>query len=372
MTCDGRRVRFDRGRMRARYCAVAGVPVAAGSLALLGAAWAAPAGATSFGGVAVLAPPGDTAAHPLSSGASTTEFTVALPAGASCAGDTAHHGYHVYSYLVRSGSDLAAVRFVEQPSTGYGIFDTTHTYYGAVDTALTTGQIVEIPNDFEWGSLVTSDGGPVPLSALLYSGSSGVWETGVLCANTNGVPTNDWNAQVTFTASRSGAFTWSASPETYSFSSTSSSSTSASSSSSTSPSTSASSGVVSVPARATASSVPPAPSSSGGGATVSSGTTRGGGDPRVPATVAGAPGNSNLPLIGGLAAAMLLILAGITLTVRRASAARRGSGHAAVGVGTGRGTGGTGRGTGGRGRSTGGTGRGTGGRGRGTDGRETR
>ena len=42
------------------------------------------------------------------SGGSSTPFTVVLPANASCSGDTAHDGYHVYSYLVPRGTDLVA------------------------------------------------------------------------------------------------------------------------------------------------------------------------------------------------------------------------------------------------------------------------
>jgi hypothetical protein len=160
----------------------------------------ASAGAASPAGVATLAPPGETVATPLRSGASATLFTVALPADASCPGDTASDGYHVYSYLVKKGTDPSAVRFVEGPSMGYGIVDTTSTYYGAINTARKTGQIVGVPNDFAWASLVQSGGGPLALSQLLYGGSTGVWETGLACANGRGALSNHWNTQITFAA----------------------------------------------------------------------------------------------------------------------------------------------------------------------------
>lgn len=189
----------------------AAVPIAAGSLALL---ITGPAHAASLGGVATLAPPGDTAATPLRSGGSASLFTVALPARASCSGDTAHDGYHVYSYLVRKGTDLSTVRFVQGPSAGYGIVNTTSTYYGAVNTAFKTGQIVGVPNDFTWGSLVRSGGGPLALSQLLYYGTTGVWETGLACATAHGAVANDWNTQVTFDADAGDAhgFDWTVDP----------------------------------------------------------------------------------------------------------------------------------------------------------------
>jgi hypothetical protein len=199
-----------RARRGTSLCAAA-VPMAAGSLWLLAGA---PASAATPGGIATIALPGTAAASPLRAGGSATEFTVALPANAACSGDTAHDGYLVYSYLVRQGTDLSGVTFINYPSEGYGIVDTTDTYYGPVNTAMGTGQIIGIPNDFAWGPLVTSDGGAVPLSRLLYDGTTGTWETGVACANTHGKLADDWNAQVTFTADPKdpNGFTWSTVP----------------------------------------------------------------------------------------------------------------------------------------------------------------
>ncbi|MGO8870979.1 MAG: putative Ig domain-containing protein [Acidimicrobiales bacterium] len=167
--------------------------------------------ASTLNGVATIAKPG--LLTPLPSGGSTTPFTVTLPPNAACTGDTATGGYHVYSYLVTKGTALSGVTFVNFPSTGYGFVDNTGLYYGPANTAIGTGQIVGIPNNFEWAPLVTDDS--VPLPTLLYtSGTSGVWEAGLVCANTNGTVTDNWNTEVTFTASGTdpNGFVWSAIP----------------------------------------------------------------------------------------------------------------------------------------------------------------
>ena len=192
--------------------------VAAGiiaGIAVLGGLALAPtvADASTLGGTATIAQPGTSTALP--SGGSTTQFTVSLPTQAKCTGDTATDGYHVYSYLVHKGTALSGVTFVNLPSAGYGIVDSLGTYYGPVNTAVNTGQIIQIPNDFEWGPLVATDGGSVSLAQLLYTGgTTGVWEAGIVCADTHGAVSDNWNTEVTFTASSADAngFTWSAVP----------------------------------------------------------------------------------------------------------------------------------------------------------------
>ena len=85
-----------------------------------------------------------------------TPFTVTLPANAACSGDTACAGYHVYSYLVPKGTAVSSVTFTEFPSTGYGFVNNIGTYYGAANTAATTGQVISIPNNFQWAPLVSA------------------------------------------------------------------------------------------------------------------------------------------------------------------------------------------------------------------------
>jgi len=149
----------------------------------------------------------------LASGGSTTPFTATLPANAACSGDTASQGYHVFSYLVPKGTAVSGVTFTEFPSTGYGFVNNIGTYYGAANTAATTGQIIGIPNNFQWAPLVADDG--VSLSTLLTSGSTpGVWEAGIACANSSHALTDNWNTEVTFKSSSSDptGFVWSAVP----------------------------------------------------------------------------------------------------------------------------------------------------------------
>ncbi len=170
-----------------------------------------PAGAATLNGIATIVNPATEAI--LSSGGSTTPFTVNLPANAACSGDTASDGYHVYSYLVPMGTAVTSVTFINEPSTGYGLVNNVGSYYGAANTAIGTGQIVSIPTNFEWGPLVSRDG--VALSSLLYtSDTSGIWEGGLVCANSSGVVTDNWNTEITFTASGSdpNGFAWSAVP----------------------------------------------------------------------------------------------------------------------------------------------------------------
>ncbi len=298
----------------------AAVPIAAGSLALL---IADPAHAASAGGVATLAPPGDTAATPLRSGGSASLFTVALPARASCSGDTAHDGYHVYSYLERKGTDLSTVRFVQGPSAGYGIVNTTSTYYGAINTAFKTGQIVGVPNDFTWGSLVRSGGGPLALSQLLYDGSTGVWETGLACATAHGAVSNDWNTQVTFDADAGDArgFDWTVDPSTSTSASTSALPNSVGGTWATSPSGSTS--TTGAPARPVA--VAGTGSSTAGpqpGGSTSVGATANAPAPTgsAPAGAVDTAGGADLPVIAILAAAVLVVGAGIAALLKALAA----------------------------------------------------
>jgi hypothetical protein len=304
------RVRSLRG---ASLCAVAGVPMAAGSLALL---LAAPADAVSLGGAATLARPGTTL--PLASGGSATEFTVALPANASCSGDTATDGSHAYSYLVKKGTALADVHFVDTPSAGYGIVDTTGTYYGPVNTAIGTGQITEIPNDFEWGPLVTSDGGALPLSQLLYDGSTGAWETGIVCADTHGDVSNDWNTEITFRADTGDlhGFTWSVTPPAattgHGAGVMASVAAGAAAPPTTAPVTTAGGGT----AGNTADS-----SAGGGGGTGTQGSSFSGGRPSGSGTVGAVDdaAGSDLPVIGAVAAGLVALGAGILVLYRMAT-----------------------------------------------------
>ena len=183
------------------------------AVATLAVAEMGTASASTVNGIATTAlPSNDTY---LASGGSNTDFTVTLPSGAVCTGDTAHDGYHVWSYLVKQSQSIAATTFsaATGPSQGFGLYESDLNYYGPVNTAQTTGQIIGIPNDFQWGAGVA--GGSFTAADLLYTGgTSGIWEAGLACANSSGVLTDNWNTEVTFTQSGSdpNGFTWSAVP----------------------------------------------------------------------------------------------------------------------------------------------------------------
>jgi hypothetical protein len=181
---------------------LAGGVAVAGGVALVGPALAGvgPAGAATAS-AELIARPGTST--PLGSGGSATPYGVVLPAGASCPGDTAHDGDHVYSYLVPKGASPTDVSFKTGiPSRWFG-YIAEGAYYGAVNTAESTGQIVGLPTSFTWARLTASD---------LFPGGArtATWEGGIACADTHGVVTDYWNSEIRFTADASdpGGFTW--------------------------------------------------------------------------------------------------------------------------------------------------------------------
>ncbi len=211
-----------------RWFGVRSVVVATGLLVgAVAVTVAAPAvaGASTLDGVATIASPGTTTE--LASGGSTTQFTVSLPAQAACSGDTESDGYHVFSYLVKSTVAVTGITFPDNlPNSAddqYGLVEADGTYWGAKNTAPSTGQIIEIPNDFEWAPLVTQHG--VGLNTLLYGAkhATGAWNAGLACTNKSGAVTDYWLTQVTFTSSTTDAnhFTWSAIPGSWRITTTS-------------------------------------------------------------------------------------------------------------------------------------------------------
>ena len=184
-----------------------------GTFAGLIAAGVTPAAASTLNGVATITNPVNS--RPLTSGGSAAQFTVTLPAAsgvpAHCTGDTAKGGYLVFSYMVHAGTSPTSVSFVNGfPSAGYGFVNNLGNYYGKVNTAVKTGQIVEIPNDLEFAALLKR----VTLDDLLYAAGnkSGAWDAGIACAK-NGKVSDYWNTPVDFTASTTdpNGFVWSTS-----------------------------------------------------------------------------------------------------------------------------------------------------------------
>ncbi len=189
---------------------LAAVAVFMATFAGLTATGVTPAGASTLDGTATIANPSTDKA--LASGGSDTYFTLNLPAQAHCDGDSASDGYFVFSYLVKEGTNPAGVSFRSGvPGDGYGLFTPPRSYWGAVNTASKTGEVIGIPDNLEFGPLVSAL--KVPIKTLLYASGnkSGVWEAGVACEKNGGV-TDYWNTEITFKSSTTdpNGFTWAA------------------------------------------------------------------------------------------------------------------------------------------------------------------
>jgi hypothetical protein len=153
-------------------------------------------------GVATIIQPNTGA--PLASGGSGTAYGVSLPSGASCPGDTAHQGYHVYSYLIPAGHTPTEVSYKgEFPSRWYG-YISYGAYFGAVNTAEGTGQVMTLPQ-FSWMRYSSYLGELFP-----HGSTKATWEGGIVCATAGGKVTNYWNTQIIFTRTSAdpGGFTW--------------------------------------------------------------------------------------------------------------------------------------------------------------------
>jgi hypothetical protein len=205
-------LRTGLGRTRHLRTGVAALLVLATIFVALVVATAGPSTAATLDGVATTANPNGLSF--VASGGSDTPFVLNLGNDPVCSGDSATDGYRVWSYLVQPSVDIDSLTFngVNNSSQGYGLYQTSGTYFGPANTAQTTGEVLANQTQvFEWGPGVSARG---IQSDLLYSGTSGVWEGGLACANSSGVLTDNWNSQFTFTASDTdpNGFTWSAVP----------------------------------------------------------------------------------------------------------------------------------------------------------------
>jgi hypothetical protein len=139
---------------------------------------------------------------PLTSGGSTTDFGVALPTGEACPGDSAHDDYLVYSFLVPKGVSPTSINFKTGVPDRYYGFIAAGSYFGAVNTAQQTGQVVGIPSELTLSRWTPAE--------LLKGADRAVWDAGIACANAAGQVTNYWVTQFTFHATPSdpGGYTW--------------------------------------------------------------------------------------------------------------------------------------------------------------------
>jgi hypothetical protein len=141
---------------------------------------------------------------PLDSGGSATDFSVTLPQGAKCPGDTAHDGYHVFSYLVPRRVSPTQVSFKGiVPSKYFGFIALGEYYFGAADTAPFTDLVVNIPAFFVFSRFT-------PAQLFTAGAKRSSWDGGIACVDVKGHVTNYWSTSFVFTASSSdpGGFTW--------------------------------------------------------------------------------------------------------------------------------------------------------------------
>jgi len=245
------------------------------------------ASAATLNGVATVETPQDGTLT--GSQASNTEFTVVLPASAACSGDTASGGYHVYTFLDPATTSVTSISFVGHPATGEGLYNNTGAYQGPFNTAPVTGQITTLPIDFEFGPAIASD---KLLSTVLAGG--GVFDAGVVCANSSGTVTDFWSTQITFTASSTDpdGFVWAAAAATTTTTTTTTAaSTTASTTGSTTGSTTSSGGTTGTTATGGTGTTAGANGTSGSSSSGSTGTS---------GTTAGASGSTtgSLPFTG--------------------------------------------------------------------------
>ena len=182
------------------------VAIAASIVPLLSAPTANAAGVPQPGGATIRTPGG---AADLSSGTSASTFTVRLPSGAACGGDSANDGYRVQSYIVPASVDPSTLTFDLSgpiPNTvgaGYRqpLYDTTGTPYVNAQTAAAAtppgpGPIVNIP-DFDYKVFAP---GNIP---------AGAYNVGIACTLGPAGATQMkefWNVTKTFSANAGDGF----------------------------------------------------------------------------------------------------------------------------------------------------------------------
>jgi hypothetical protein len=180
------------GRRAGRVMAV----LALACFAVLGLAVGPAAASVKAGSAQVVQPDGRT---PLSAGASGTPFTLKLPPGAACPGDTAHKFYLIDSYVEPLGTNLATIRYAGGfPITGNPLVDVTGEALITVNSVAYTGQIPNLP-PLNWQAFADHGGWP-----------PGTYNVGVSCADRHGLTAQYWNTRVRFLSDPAlpGGFTW--------------------------------------------------------------------------------------------------------------------------------------------------------------------
>jgi hypothetical protein len=172
---------------------VIAVGVPAFTTVVMGMAPAASAGGNR-GGDAVPTNPSTNAS--VLSGGSSTQWTLNMPSGAACSGDSASQGFHVYSFIVPVAVDVGTLTFNPStgPSKGFPLVDNLGSAYIAANTAAVTGQVIQIPT-FNFTLFASTDQGGTKLPL-----PPGDYKAGIACANTTGQGDKYWDANFSFAA----------------------------------------------------------------------------------------------------------------------------------------------------------------------------
>lgn len=189
-------------RLRRTAGRAAAAALAAAAVGLSGpAAWANGTNA----GLALIVNPSNTTQN-VNSGGSSTSWTIKLPSGAACSGDTAGQQYHVYSYIaeVTANPDPGALTFDSNGPIGngtvYPLYDASSNAYINAATAITSGAVQNIPT-FNF-SLYSIDGRTTPANPDgTLTLPAGTYNVGVACAHADGTGDKYWNTQVVFSPS---------------------------------------------------------------------------------------------------------------------------------------------------------------------------
>lgn len=157
-------------------------------VAAVGLLAATPAQAGRMGDASIVAEPGSDARR--TSGGSATPFSLRLPAGAACAGDSANGGYRVQSFVVQASDDPGALRYRSIGPVGEGRYSLLDTLSRSFVHAMTAeeqspdgpGTIVNIP---------TFDFAAFPPGTL----PSGEYRIGIACS-LDGTTVQHWDTRL--------------------------------------------------------------------------------------------------------------------------------------------------------------------------------
>lgn len=193
-----------------------GVMAVTGALSVFGVP-AASAATANPGGPAKVVKPVTSGTQPgdfLTSGGASTKFTLALPQGASCSGDTAVNNYHIFTYVVPSTVDPGTLTYSglgpSNNSQAFPLVDDGGSPFIAGNTGVGTGQVLPVPfTTLQWGNP------PTPYDSSIIP--PGTYNIGIACADATGATDKYWNVQETFTGDPTAftgpnAFAWTVVP----------------------------------------------------------------------------------------------------------------------------------------------------------------